>query len=48
MIIVGDSGGPLFSKIKMNDQSRYYLSGIVSYGEGCGEPNKPGYFFPVS
>jgi secreted trypsin-like serine protease len=36
----GDSGGPLV----VNGT----LVGIVSYGEGCGEPNKPGVYARVS
>lgn len=38
----GDSGGPLFGKAPVDGQLRQYIMGIVSYGEGCGEPNKPG------
>jgi secreted trypsin-like serine protease len=36
----GDSGGPLFMKI--NGQIRHV--GLVSWGIGCAEPNKPGIY----
>ncbi|XP_057198095.1 tryptase beta-2-like [Triplophysa rosa] len=40
----GDSGGPLVSK----KGSQWIQSGIVSFGEGCGEPLCPGVYTRVS
>ncbi|KAA0705513.1 Polyserase-2 [Triplophysa tibetana] len=40
----GDSGGPLVSK----QDSVWIQSGIVSFGEGCAEPNLPGVYGRVS
>ncbi|VDP29021.1 unnamed protein product [Heligmosomoides polygyrus] len=38
----GDSGGPLVQK--HHNSSRWYQSGIVSWGEGCGEKGHAGTF----
>ena len=38
----GDSGGPLFCRRHSDD--RYVVVGIVSWGEGCGQPRKYGIF----
>lgn len=40
--IIGDSGGPLYTKEKVNEQNKYILAGITSYGESCAERDKPG------
>jgi len=37
---LGDSGGPLLAKV----QNSWALVGIVSFGEGCAEPGKPGVY----
>ncbi|XP_014616401.1 PREDICTED: serine protease nudel [Polistes canadensis] len=42
----GDSGGPLLCMNPSVDLS-YYVAGIVSHGEGCGRPGKPGIYTKV-
>jgi secreted trypsin-like serine protease len=41
----GDSGGPMFRK---NASSAWIQVGIVSWGDGCARPNKPGVYSQVS
>ena len=41
----GDSGGPMFRKDSAN---AWIQVGIVSWGEGCARPNKPGVYSQVS
>nr|XP_054767112.1 trypsin-like [Lytechinus pictus] len=43
----GDSGGPLVSLGGVNND-QYYLIGIVSWGEGCGDPDSPGVYTRVT
>ena len=42
----GDSGGPLV--VVEDDQDRYQLAGILSWGIGCSEAHQPGVYTRVS
>lgn len=41
----GDSGGPMFVK---NSTGSFVLAGIVSWGDGCGDADKPGVYTRIS
>jgi hypothetical protein len=47
----GDSGGPLFMEVPKNGNSivkKEVQIGIVSWGTGCAQPNKPGVYASVA
>ncbi|XP_023946218.2 serine proteinase stubble [Bicyclus anynana] len=42
----GDSGGPMV--VQRERDSRFVLSGVISWGIGCAEPNQPGVYTRIS
>ncbi len=44
----GDSGGPLMCEIKKDGVSRWYVYGVTSFGEGCGDKGKYGIYTRVT
>lgn len=45
-LLQGDSGGPL--QCYSENQDRFYLVGVTSFGDECGLPQKPGVYARVS
>ena len=44
----GDSGGPLMCEIEKNGVRRWYVYGVTSFGEGCGDRGKYGIYTRVT
>lgn len=44
-LLQGDSGGPLATP---DTRGMWYVVGIVSWGDECGKPNKPGVYTQVT
>jgi len=42
----GDSGGPM--SVQRQDDGRFMLSGVISWGIGCAEKNQPGVYTRIS
>ena len=43
----GDSGGPLMMQMDSGNRQRYEAIGIISFGNGCGNPDSPGIYARV-
>lgn len=43
----GDSGGPLMCEISKQGVTRWYVYGVTSFGEGCGDKGKYGIYTVV-
>ena len=41
--ILGDSGGPLYFADTINEQDKYVVAGITSFGKDCAQVGLPGY-----
>ena len=44
----GDSGGPLMCEIVKDSVARWYVYGVTSFGEGCGDKGKFGIYTRVT
>lgn len=44
----GDSGGPLMCEIEKDGEKQWYVYGVTSFGEGCGDRGKFGIYTRVS
>jgi trypsin len=44
----GDSGGPLFTRLPVGENSLFTLVGVISWGYGCANPEYPGVYSRVA